>query len=115
MILKNGPFRRVHVVTMRRQTPACLQGNQVLRSAVQSGVIRIVHHDEFMPARVLPTFNSHAIESCLHYIPGLCDQFMYFNDDFYMTQRVSAPQLFSGTKIVVRGVWSSLREEWTTP
>jgi len=116
LMLKNGPpFRHIHVLTMRPQAPACLRSNPKLCRAVTSGVIRLVHHDEFMPASVLPTFNSHAIESCLHYIPGLCNRFMYFNDDFYMTQRICAPQLFSGSKIVVRGVWSSLREEWTKP
>ena len=34
----------------------------------------------------MPTFNSHAIESALHKIPGLAENFIYFNDDFLVTK-----------------------------
>jgi hypothetical protein len=42
---------------------------------------RWVMHDEVIDARFLPTFNSHAIETFLHHIPGLADHFVYLNDD----------------------------------
>lgn len=114
--LRNGPaFRRVHVVTMRPQVPPCLQRNKVLRAAVESGTICVVFHDHFMPKEVLPTFNSHAIESCLHYINGLAENFLYFNDDFFVTRAVRSSQFFHGGRIVVRGTWCTLREEWSKP
>lgn len=46
-----------------------------------------VGHDEIFPdAANLPTFNSHAIESCLHKIPDLAENFIYMNDDFVLNQ-----------------------------
>lgn len=43
-----------------------------------------VRHEEIIPAQYLPTFNSHAIESCLHRLPGLADEFLYLNDDVFI-------------------------------
>lgn len=46
--------------------------------------LTVVDHREIFPdTSMLPTFNSHAIESCLHRIPGLADHFIYLNDDFF--------------------------------
>lgn len=39
------------------------------------------HRDIFPNNEDLPTFNSHAIESCLHRIDGLNEKFIYLNDD----------------------------------
>lgn len=44
--------------------------------------LRWVTHEAILPADCLPTFNSHAIETSLHRIPGLAENFLYFNDDF---------------------------------
>lgn len=41
----------------------------------------------------LPTFSSHAIETSLHHIPGLSENFLYFNDDFFVNAPAS-PALF---------------------
>ncbi|WP_407565235.1 stealth family protein [Streptomyces sp. 184] len=42
------------------------------------------HRDIFTDPGVLPTFNSHAIESQLHHIDGLAEHFLYFNDDVFL-------------------------------
>lgn len=41
----------------------------------------------------LDVFNSHAIESRIHTIPGLSERFVYFNDDFYIGRSLS-PEFF---------------------
>ncbi|MGK5739150.1 stealth family protein [Micromonospora sp. URMC 103] len=47
--------------------------------------IRVVSHREiFADPSVLPTYNSHAIESQLHHIDGLAEHFLYFNDDVFL-------------------------------
>ncbi len=51
------------------------------------------HRDIFPDAGVLPTFNSHAIEACLHRIDGLAEHYLYVNDDVHLGRRV-APELF---------------------
>ncbi|MCL2317283.1 MAG: stealth family protein [Actinomycetia bacterium] len=55
--------------------------------------LRVVHHEEFMPAGHLPTFNSHSIESRLHHIDGLSEHFCYLNDDIFFGRPVT-PDVF---------------------
>ncbi|WP_377270748.1 stealth family protein [Peterkaempfera sp. SMS 1(5)a] len=56
--------------------------------------LRVVSHKEiFSDPGLLPTFNSHAIESQLHHIDGLAEHFVYFNDDMFIGRPVG-PQLF---------------------
>ena len=56
--------------------------------------INIVNHKDFIPAEYLPTFSSHVIELNLHRIPGLSEQFVYFNDDMFVFNRVSPEYFF---------------------
>lgn len=51
------------------------------------------HRDIFTNPEVLPVFNSHAIESQLHHIPGLSDHYLYLNDDCFFL-RPTDPELF---------------------
>ncbi len=45
----------------------------------------LVSHEEiFTRKENLPTFNSNAIEMCLHRIPGVSRKFLYFNDDLFL-------------------------------
>ena len=53
-----------------------------------------VKHAEFLPAEVLPTFSSHAIEMNLHRIPELAEHFVYFNDDTFLLRPVSETAFF---------------------
>lgn len=43
--------------------------------------LKIVTHDQFIPKRYLPTFNSNTIEMFLPFIPDLGEHFIYSNDD----------------------------------
>lgn len=45
--------------------------------------LKIVLHKDIIPAEYLPTFNSTSIEIFLHRIPGLDEEYLYFNDDFF--------------------------------
>jgi hypothetical protein len=53
----------------------------------------VSHREVFGDTGQLPTFNSHAIESRLHRIPGLAEHFLYLNDDVFVGRPV-APELF---------------------
>ena len=49
----------------------------------------VISHDQiFEKKEDLPTFNSRAIESHLHQIPGLSENFLYFNDDWAFTNHI---------------------------
>ncbi|SDP53376.1 Stealth protein CR1, conserved region 1 [Pedococcus dokdonensis] len=53
----------------------------------------VPHQVLFGDRGVLPTFNSHAIESQLHRIEGLSEQYLYLNDDVFFGRPVP-PSLF---------------------
>jgi hypothetical protein len=46
----------------------------------------VTHEDVFPDPAMLPCFNSFAIDSCMHRIPGLSDTFVRFSDDFFVCQ-----------------------------
>lgn len=73
-IQKHMPFiEKVHLVVSREsQIPEWINRDNV----------HVVLHSDIIPARFLPTFNSATIEMFLHEIPGLAEEFIYFNDDF---------------------------------
>ncbi|MFG2059870.1 stealth family protein [Micromonospora sp. NPDC048871] len=57
--------------------------------------LRVVGHREiFADPEVLPTYNSHAIESQLHHIEGLAEHFLYFNDDVFLGSEVLPSDFF---------------------
>ena len=74
-IEKFMPFvGRVHlVVSHKTQVPVWSDTDQ----------LNIVLHEQIIPKEFLPTFNSTAIEMFLHRIPGLDEQYLYFNDDMF--------------------------------
>jgi hypothetical protein len=51
--------------------------------------------DHFRDLSVLPTHNSHAVESQLHRIPGLAEHFLYSNDDMFFGRPVDPSIFFS--------------------
>lgn len=87
---------KIYVVT-DSQTPAWLRTD---------GRLEVVDHKDIWPDDIgLPSFNSHAIESCIHRIPGLSEHFLYFNDDVLLTRPV-CPDLFFFASGVSKIFWS---------
>lgn len=60
--------------------------------------LNIVNHRDYIPEKYLPTFSSHTIELNLHRIPGLSEQFVYFNDDMFLNAPVKAEDFFKDGK-----------------
>ncbi|MEU4167687.1 stealth family protein [Streptomyces sp. NPDC026665] len=58
------------------------------------GLKVIDHREIFSDPTALPTFNSHAIESQLHHIPGLAEHFLYLNDDVFFGRPVRPDRFF---------------------
>lgn len=58
--------------------------------------VTIVRSEEFFAdPSVLPTHNSHAVESQLHHIKGLAEHFIYSNDDMFFGRPVRPDMFFS--------------------
>ena len=45
--------------------------------------LKVVLHKDIIPAEFLPTFNCNPIEMHLHRIPGMDEEYIYFNDDMF--------------------------------
>jgi len=94
LVFKNLPWiRQIFIITWRIRDIPCLMNNPVLKYHFQSGRIKLIDQRELLaiPNNV---FNSHAIETKLHYIPGLSEKFIYMNDDFFATRFIRYDMLF---------------------
>jgi hypothetical protein len=79
-------IRRIFLVT-DAQVPPWLD--------VDHPAVTVVDHREiFGDVGRLPTFNSRAIESRLHHIPGLAEHFVYLNDDVFFGRPVTPDKFF---------------------
>lgn len=72
---------RIFIVSCRPQIPSWLN--------TSFPRVRIIHHDEIMEPQITPTFNSFAIVSQLHRIPGLSPRFLYLEDDILFLNSVT--------------------------
>ena len=61
----------------------------------------IVLHEQFIPYRFRPTFNSTTIEMFLWNIPNLSEHFIYANDDMLPTGKLEPSDLFENGKIKI--------------
>ncbi len=58
--------------------------------------LHVVRHEDYIPPKYLPCFSSHPIELNMHRIRGLAEQFVYFNDDFFLLRDVAPGDFFAG-------------------
>lgn len=55
--------------------------------------LNIVRHSDFIPKEYLPTFNTRTIELNFHRIKDLSEEFVVFNDDVFIVDKVT-PEMF---------------------
>jgi hypothetical protein len=63
--------------------------------------LKIVLHKDIIPEEFLPTFNCNPIEMHLHRIPGLDEQYLYFNDDMFPVGDCKSEDFFRDGKAVI--------------
>jgi hypothetical protein len=64
--------------------------------------ISIVNHQDIVPEKYLPVFNSLVLEAFIHMIPGLSEKFIYSNDDCFFNQSLSPDFFFRGDLPIYR-------------
>lgn len=69
----------------------------------------VIDHTDIIAKEYLPVFNSNAIEMNLHRIKGLAENFVYFNDDMYLTAPVAPTDFFQAGLPVRYGCFISDR------
>lgn len=105
-LLRHAPFlRRIHIIT-DDQVPPILQEASRWPEPWRGRVVRVDHREVFAGhLDVLPTFNCRSIETVMHRIPGLAEQFIYLNDDFMLIKPVQPGDWFRDGQPVLRGRW----------
>ena len=63
--------------------------NQKPSWLLESNKVTIIDHNEIIPERKNPIFASAHIESYIHYIPNLSENFFYLNDDIFFGMPVN--------------------------
>lgn len=85
---RHAPWvRKVYILTCRPQVPSWLD--------LASGKVEVIHHDQVIDPAHLPTFNSLAIVSHVHKIPGLSPDFIYLDDDILFLRPVTPADFVS--------------------
>ena len=75
-------YRNIYLVVKDGQFPEYLKKDHHR--------LKVINHSEIIPNEYLPTFNSCAIEAYLHHIPGLSENYLYFNDDMVLLQKIDS-------------------------
>ncbi|MBO5946697.1 MAG: Stealth CR1 domain-containing protein [Alphaproteobacteria bacterium] len=86
-LAENAPWvNHIYIVTGFNQVPKWLNKKHPK--------ITIVPHKTIFPSDALPTFNSTAIDMCLHNIPGLSERFLLLNDDMFFNKPLKSSFFF---------------------
>ncbi len=87
------PFiRNVYlVVSHRSQVPQWVDEKE----------LKVVLHEDFVPAEYLPTFNCNTLEMNLHRIEGLDEEYLYFNDDLFPVRDCRPEDFFRDGKALI--------------
>lgn len=105
-INKFAPFiRRIYIVTAN-QNPHL--ENTVGKWFENPIPVEIVDHKVIFRGyeQYLPTFQCRSLETMIHRIPGLSEHFVYFNDDFVLTNYINPEDWYDKEgKIIEYGKW----------
>lgn len=86
-VARYAPYVRKIFIVTNGQKPSWIKPHPKICFVSHSQIFRDVAH--------LPTFNSMAIESCLHRIPGLSEYYVYFNDDVFLGRPTTWSSFFT--------------------
>ena len=78
-----------------------VSGESQVPQWVDRSKVKVVFHRDIIPEEYLPVFNSTAIEMFLHRIPGLSENYIYFNDDIFPLLPCVEEDFFRGGKSVL--------------
>ena len=98
-------INHIYIFTCRPQKPKWLN--------IHHPKISIIHHDDVFSPTDIPTFNYNVIESYIHKIPNLSEDFLYLNDDFLFGNTISPKDFYSKEgKILIHGTLFGENFRW---
>lgn len=108
-ILRFAPFIRKIFIVTDEQDPRLDDFIQVNFPENKIPVEIVDHKVIFRDyEQYLPVFNSRAVETCIHRIPDLSENYVYFNDDFFLINPIRETDWFVYDKTVAYGNWRNL-------
>ena len=102
-VLKFAPWINNIFIITNGQVPEWLESTATSR-------VRIVKHNQIMPAMALPTFNSEAIETCICNIPDLSEHFLLANDDYFFFKETRKSYFFTDDG---RPIYRLVKHNWS--
>jgi|WetSurMetagenome_2_1015567.scaffolds.fasta_scaffold11529_6 hypothetical protein len=105
-ILTFAPFVRNIFIVTDEQDPNLYEDIK-LYFPNKADSLRIVDHKEVFRGyeKYLPTFNSASLLALIWRIKGLSENFVYFNDDFFLIREIRPEDWFINNRPVLRGKW----------
>lgn len=103
---RNTPWlHKVYIIT-NQQTPSAIQK---LEDENFKKKIHIIDQNKLLESLNIttPVFNSLSIEWLMWLIPNLSNNFIYLNDDFFITKPLTPNDFFDNDSIKFRGVWKT--------
>lgn len=108
-IFRFAPFVRKIFIVTDNQNPGI--HDFIKKNFPESNIkIEIIDHKVIFRdyEEYLPVFNSRAVETCIHRIPDLSENYVYLNDDFFLIRPVEPTDWYAGDKIIAYGHWRSI-------
>ena len=84
-------INNIYIVVADGQKPKWLNTNH--------NKIHLINHSDIIDKKYLPTFNSHVIEHNIYKIPNLTENFLYFNDDFFLGNYIKPNDIMYNNRI----------------
>lgn len=72
-----------------------VQNTSEVPEYIDTSKVRVITHEEFIPAEFLPTFNSNTIETFFGNIEGLSEHFLYMNDDMFILNELCKSNFYT--------------------
>lgn len=103
-ILRFAPWVRTIYIVTDEQTPALLSKIHTLATDT---TIKVVDHKDIFKGyeSYLPTFNTRTIANMIWRIPDLSEQFLFFNDDYFLCTPMQPEDFFQNGQVILRGSW----------
>ena len=96
-------FRSIeHNANVFNKTYFIYDGNDtMLPDWLNTSMVTLIKHDDFIPSAFLPTFNEHTIEVFMHQIPGLSDDFVYIKENTFFLKPLTSNDFFNAGKSII--------------
>ena len=78
----------------------CVQRESQVPKWINRDTVKVVLHEEFIPREFLPVYNTFTIQTHVHRIPGISENFIFSDDDSILMDHTTPDFFFNHGKMV---------------